>query len=145
MTLAPMLSQILDGEDFPAPASMLKIGPARASHRPPAAPYDILTNVAHAVYWQDHWLAGLHGLPRKSGVDLWQGDWRQPAPDEFPTLRSQLVHGLKEARTLAAAEPTPGQADLLFRIALHTSYHLGQINLLKRMAAHPHPIPKLAP
>ncbi|MBX3112878.1 MAG: hypothetical protein KF857_12840 [Fimbriimonadaceae bacterium] len=108
-----------------------------AAERHPASPYSPLTNLAHAVLWQDAWLKSLVGV-KTAGPDLWNNDFRIPEPEEYEGLRKRFVEGLRVARAFAAGEKhvevTEEKATTtLLKIAVHASYHMGQINLLRRL------------
>lgn len=139
--LVHVFDQILEGYDIPTPAGMLRVRGDAAAAKVDPAPYSLLVNVAHAAMWQDFWLRKLAGGRRKSTMEEWSKDWRVPDPDEWPEVRKRFVDGLTEARRIAAAEPfehrlpTDQEAiETLVRIAVHGAYHLGQMNLLKRMS-----------
>ena len=137
-SVAELLRQIRDGADIPAPASLLKnITPVAAAELPEHTPYSILTNLAHAVFWQELWLDRLAGKKAKSFLQ----DWKTPDPSEWPALRRQFLEGLDEAIRIAESQPLDHKMKsdevaerTLIQIAIHDAYHLGQINLLKRQA-----------
>src|ERR1044071_2143871 len=59
-----LFRQIIEGVDIPAAESLLKnITPEKAAMKLDASPYSILTNLAHADFWQQVWLVvpGLKG------------------------------------------------------------------------------------
>lgn len=134
-----LFQQILEGWDIPTPQGLLRIKQEDASRQLPGLPYSALKNLAHAVFWQDLWLGQLAGQPRPPSQFIWENDFRDPDASEWPTLRRRFVEGLEEARSHCQADaPPPGcgseerAVDLLLRIAIHASYHMGQLNLLKR-------------
>ncbi|MBV6491291.1 MAG: hypothetical protein KJZ62_01085 [Fimbriimonadaceae bacterium] len=134
-----LFQQILEGWDIPTPQGLLRIKQEDAAKQLPAHPYSALKNLAHAVFWQDLWLGQLAGQPRPPSEFVWQNDFRDPDPSEWPTLRRRFVEGLQEARRYCQADPPAlgcdseeKAVDLLLRIAIHASYHMGQLNLLKR-------------
>jgi hypothetical protein len=138
-SIALMFEQILVGWDIPTPDSLLKVSEERAAIRLPGHPYSLLTNLAHALLWQEHWLAKLEGRPRKTRPELYAGDFRVPEPGEFKAIRAEFVEGLRRAKSIAESRPFRHSAEsdrnaeeLLIAIAVHGAYHLGQINLLKR-------------
>lgn len=137
--MAEVFRQILDGDDIPTPDGMLKIKQTDVSVELQGFPYSIITNLAHAVLWQDIWLNSLHGGPRESMIEKWKNDWRVPPQSEWPSLRKEFVDGLKEAHRIAGSIPMDHKMEtdeaainLLVCIAVHSSYHMGQLNLLKR-------------
>lgn len=136
--LVELFDQILTGRDIPKPVSFLRIRPDLAATRLDGLPYSILANLAHAVLWQSHWLDKLSGRPTRPVFELWREDFREPDPSEFSSLRRQWELGLVEARAIAAGEQAhrlssdEEAAGILLQIAVHASYHIGQMKLLKR-------------
>jgi uncharacterized damage-inducible protein DinB len=134
-TAAELLRQIKTGKDIPPAGPLLKITSAQAAIQMDNSPYSIATNLAHTVFWQQLWLDRLAGRPTKSFLE----DWKVPAETEWTAIRSRFLEGLDEAIYIAESEPfshkMKSDADAvstLIQIAIHDSYHLGQINLLKR-------------
>lgn len=139
--LVMQFDQILQGWDIPTPAGVLRVREDKRAAVPAGAPYSILTNLAHAVLWQDFWLQKLAGGRRKAGPSEWNNDFRVPDPSEWHALKKRLLEGLQEARRIAASEPFDHEMvsdqeaiETLIRILVHVSYHLGQMNLLRRMS-----------
>lgn len=130
------LEQVWKGVDIAPPESLLKnISQANAAIRLPNAPYSILTNLAHAAFWQRIWLDRLLGRKAASFTQ----DWKVPADEKWKEVRAQFLAEFREVLQLAKAEPFAHHMksdDLarktLLQIAIHNAYHLGQINLLKR-------------
>lgn len=138
--LVQVFDQVIGGWDIPTPAGLLRLASGDRSRMPEGSPYSVITNLAHAVLWQDFWLRKLAGGKKKSGPPEWNQDFRVPAPDEWDALRRSFVAGLEEARRIAASEPFDHRCaddaeavETLVRIAVHGTYHLGQLNLLKRL------------
>ncbi|HWP31670.1 MAG TPA: DinB family protein [Fimbriimonadales bacterium] len=133
---AEALRQIIDGKDIPSPSSLLRnITADKAAIRLPYFPYSIITNLAHAVFWQNNWLNRLKGIRSRPFTE----DWRVPSKEEWDNLRAEFLSGLEEALMLATMKPPNPKmqsdemaAKVLFELVIHTSYHLGQINLMKR-------------
>ena len=136
--VAELLRQIRGGADIPAPATLLRnVTPIAAADLPDDTPYSILTNLAHAVFWQELWLDRLKGKRAKSFTQ----DWQIPDGSEWRTLRREFLDGLEEAIRIAESQPLDHKMKsdevaerTLIQIAIHDAYHLGQINLLKRQA-----------
>ncbi len=136
-SIVELFDHILGGRDIPKPSGLSRMKREVAVSRHPGAPYSPLTNLAHAVLWQEAWLRSLSGI-KTSGPELWNNDFRVPEPGEYEALRARFVDGLKEARAFATGEtphrcPSDDKAvTTLIKIAVHASYHMGQINLLRR-------------
>lgn len=131
-----VLRQVWEGDDIPPPESLLKgISLESASQKLEDWPYSILTNLAHAVFWQDVWLNRLKGLRREKVVK----DWQEYPAQEFPAMRRRFLEGMEEAMGLASNKPFEHQMksdvsaiQTLIAIGIHNAYHMGQINLMKR-------------
>lgn len=130
--VAESLRQIIEGHDFTTPAGLLRsIKPAMAIEIPPGCPYSIATNVKHALLWQDVWLAKLRGEnPPK--VVMGQ-DFPEVTEAEWPAVRKAFVEGLNEALEIATGENDAAAITNLYKIGNHGAYHLGQVQLLKRI------------
>lgn len=131
--------QIQEGWDIPTPQGMLRIKGADAANVLPGMPYSLLKNLAHAVYWQDLWLGALEGKKRPPNMEVWKNDWREPDSSEWESLRKRFVDGIQEARDFCGprfeqhqCETDEKALNTLIAIAIHASYHMGQMNLLKR-------------
>jgi len=128
------LRQIERGADFSAPSAVLKISSAMASASIPGAGYTIAEYVAHADLWNGIWLARILGEPRPK-MHPHRFDWPEAPAHDWNTIRTSFLNRLKDAGSVANRDNlTDAEMDLLMRIALHSSYHLGQIVLLKRQA-----------
>lgn len=139
--VALLFRQLLEGWDVPTPAGLLRVKAEDAARELAGMPYSLLTNLNHAVHWQRLWLASLHGEPKPSGMAVWTGDWRVPEASRWKDLRAEFLAGLEEARRIAESEPFDHRLpnddraiEILVAIAVHATYHLGQMNLLKRVA-----------
>ena len=145
--MAELFRQIIEGEDIPTPSAVVKMKAADANREFDFLPYSLATNLAHAVLWQRHWLNALEGGRAKSGMAEWKDNFRIPEPEEWDGLRKEFVGGLEEAHRIAESDPFEHQmasdeqaVEYLLKIAIHASYHLGQMNLIKRsnrLAAKP--------
>lgn len=131
--LKVLFDQIIEGKDIPVAASMLRQGARRVADTPEGLPYSLIENLWHAVYWQDLWLRELQGEKVPSLMAIWEGDWRTPQEVEFADLREQFLQGLFLARGMCKGELDEKQVELLLRIAVHGTYHIGQMNLVKRV------------
>ncbi|MGI8923246.1 MAG: hypothetical protein ACR2HJ_04260 [Fimbriimonadales bacterium] len=134
--VAEVLKQVWEGDDIPAPAPLLRMAAAQAAEKLPGTPYSILTNLAHAEFWQRIWLNRLQGIKASSFME----DWRVPHLEEWPVIRRAFLTGMEQAMAMASAKQLnhkmksdPAAVATLLNIAVHNAYHLGQINVLKRM------------
>jgi hypothetical protein len=131
-----LFRQIIDGTDIPAAESLLRnVTPEKAAIKLDNMPYSILTNLAHADFWQQIWLDRLHGKRARRITE----DWKAPAAGEWPQVRASFLANLGRASEIAAAEGFDHRMKsdeiaikTLLQIAIHDAYHLGQVNLLKR-------------
>lgn len=131
--LTELFDQIIDGADIPRAEAILRVSVKRAAMKLDSAPYSMLTNLAHAVTWQRLWLDTIEGRPTPPVHEVWMNDFRVPAESEWAELKADFIAGLARARELSLApDLSPGQVRRLLHIAVHASYHLGQLNLLKR-------------
>lgn len=134
-TVAEALRQVLQGDDFFGPkeaTAKVRLHAATAQHA--EAPYSIATNAMHTLYWNRIWLAKLRGIKNPAMAE----DWRVPSAAEWPEIRLGLTETVEEAHKIASAHPFEHSMKndteacrTLLAIAVHTAYHLGQIELLK--------------
>ncbi|MCH7903057.1 MAG: DinB family protein [Armatimonadetes bacterium] len=137
-TASEMLRQIIEGVDITAPKSLLRnITKEKAALRMPAFPYSILENLWHADVWQIIWVDKLEGR-RQEGI--WEKNWRTPHPDEWPDVRASFLANIEKAHAIASAKPfrhkmksKDAAVKTLVQLAIHDSYHIGQITLIKRV------------
>lgn len=124
------LRQVLEGADFEPPEKLLRnVKPEQASTVLPVAPYSIGTNVAHADHWNKIWLAQ---IAKEKGPNPFP-DFPAVSAEEWPTVRASFLENLQRAGAIATQEAIDERTvKRLLKIAVHTSYHLGQIKLLKR-------------
>lgn len=136
-TVANLFDQIASGEDIPKVDNLLKrMSAETAAQTLPGWPYSILTNLAHADFWQRIWLNRIEGRPRPKFKD----DWRVPAPSEFEELRASFLEGLERSRAIAKNWPVEHKMEsddkalhLLVSLAVHDAYHIGQMKLMARI------------
>lgn len=138
-TLVNLFAQIIDGWDIPTPGAIVKVKQSDAEFKHPDMPYSILTNLAHTVTWQRIWLGELTGQPRENLVEIWKNDWSVPDAKDWDNLRKEFLEGLTEAKQIAESNPFNHKSkshekacETLLKIAIHASYHMGQMNLMKR-------------
>jgi hypothetical protein len=100
--VAEALRQVIHGTDIPTPESLLSnITPQKAAAQLPSSPYSILTNLAHADFWQQIWIDRLEGRRAKNFTQ----DWKTHPPEEWPDLRAHFLQGLELAHQIATSEP----------------------------------------
>ena len=138
--VAEIIRQIYNKTDFDSPESLLKsVTPAKAVIVPGGAPYSIGTNIAHAEQWQRRWLQQIKG---EKAIDIYKDlkDFPVVKESEWSAIKKMFLDGFSEAYALAHAEPFAHKCasdeaayQKLIKIALHDSYHIGQVALLKRM------------
>jgi len=137
MDVVEAMRQMLTGADFTDPTKLLSNVSSRAAcARLDGVPYSIASNTRHTDIWNLVLLARLKGLPKVNPYP----DFPVIAESDWPQVRRDFLANLEEAMQIASAEPFVHrcQSDeaarkLLLRIAIHSTYHMGQINLLKRM------------
>lgn len=115
-------------------------GLAPAAGRPSLdAPYSIYQLLRHLVYWQDLLLRALRGEPvawPRTAAEGWRAPQRPPSEAAWREAVARFLAGLREAQQRArelAGRPEDPLLRHVLVLALHNSYHLGQIVLLRRM------------
>ncbi len=129
-----MFDQILEGRDIPGVGSVLRMTAKRAGECKSGMPYTMTDNLWHVVYWQEIWLQELRGEKMIPTMQIWAGDWQGTDEYQFGELREKFLQGLEEARLMCKGELDADRANLLLRIGIHATYHIGQLNLIKRVA-----------
>lgn len=143
--LVKLFDELLQGHDIPSASEVCRISKTRAFESINPVPYSFATNLQHAVLWQNFWLQRMHAGRKSPGMTEWNNDFCEPEPREFEGLRSELIAGLEECRSIAAGKASLPESvaeedvvrDLIL-IAVHSAYHLGQMNLIKRTVAKKH-------
>jgi hypothetical protein len=133
------LRQVIEGIDFDAPEKLLsRVKPPDATRVPPGMPYSLATNVAHTDIWNSVWLAALEGEPKVNPFP----DFPIIAEEEWPAVRDSFLMNLRKAYKISLGEPFTHEMKSddsacrhLLKIAVHTTYHIGQFALLKRTLA----------
>jgi hypothetical protein len=131
------LRQVVNGADFEPAKSLLKtVKPEGAVRVVEGLPYSLATNVAHADIWNRVWLASLEGKRKFNPFP----DFPVVKEKDWPKVRDQFIANIDRAYEIACAKPFEHHCRSdetavrnLLKIAVHTSYHLGQIKLLKRV------------
>ena len=117
--------------------------------QPEGASHSIFQLLNHMIYWNRwvvKWLGGQKPVVPKHASGSWPG---KTAPDnsaEWRSVLQQFDEGLKEMMhatrdsDLLARHGNKTAMEMLQTIALHNSYHLGQVVLLRqRLCAWPPP------
>ncbi|MCC7479045.1 DinB family protein [bacterium] len=144
---AAALRHLLQGADEHLPPARLLEGlsPEQACAVAPGMPHSIATLLGHMTHWQEHacgWLAG--ELPPAAPIP---DEINFPAvqPEQWEALRQSFLDSLEQLCQLLEqqgdAELPAGEVFykgrssgfLMAMQALHNTYHLGQIVLLRRM------------
>lgn len=112
---------------------------------PEQVPHSIFQVTNHVIYWQDLFLLGLQSSTMRgpeNAQDGWPGTQAPSTKEEWDTTVAHYKQGLQYAQDAIHAEdplisiPATAQTsrlDVLTTLALHNSYHIGQIALLRRM------------
>lgn len=120
-----------------------------AGERPEGAPHSIFQVVQHIVYWQEwaaSWLDGKKPKLPEHASGSWPGTPRPPSRREWERTMRRLGKARRALETRARKADLwlrHGQwsaLELLLLIGSHTSYHVGQITLLRQaLGAWPPP------
>jgi copper(I)-binding protein len=114
---------------------------ASSSWQPEAFPTSIWQILQHLLVWQAHQLAQLQGTARAESFEeqrSWQAE-RVPASEAvLQAAVTQFKHQLVQLQTHVnqAREEASGllaQAIILQEVALHLSFHLGEVVLMRRL------------
>ena len=131
------------GEEYQPPANLLSdLSPEQALDVPPGAPYSIADVLAHVVFWQELWLAGIEGRegPRRAAGK--NADWPRITAEEWGPLFDRFVSGQEQVWSLAEAneaalsrmlESDVTVGEQILRLIQHNNYHFGQIALLRQL------------
>jgi hypothetical protein len=141
IVVSEALRQVQTGKDFDGFADVLsELTPEQATTAPGGAPYSIATLVFHSWFWLDRWLKQLSNIHCEPfGQD--DSDFPVVNPDQWNSVREQFLAVFADLQE-RALEPSGFEVItqfgdtaevLLLRAALHTSYHVGQIVLLRTM------------
>lgn len=120
-----------------------------AGERPEGAPHSIFQLVHHIVYWQEWaaaWLDGTKPKPPERAALSWPGTQGPTSRREWErtTRRLERARRALESRAhkadLWSRHGRWSAVELLLVIGSHTSYHVGQITLLRQaLGAWPPP------
>lgn len=112
---------------------------------PSGVPHSIFQVVNHIIYWQDLFLSGLERTDitgPQHAKDGWPGANQPATRQEWEQVvehyQTGLVRAHEAVRSADLLHRVPARAetkriDVLTTLALHTSYHVGQIVLIRRM------------
>lgn len=113
-----------------------------AAMRPPGVPHSIFQLLAHTTYWQNwvlQWLDGKDPAVPRHAAGSWPSNPGPASPDEW----KRAVRNFRGS--LDKLEGRSGEGDLLgtigktsrlrmfHTIASHTSYHIGQVVILRQL------------
>jgi uncharacterized damage-inducible protein DinB len=135
------LNQLIEGEDYETPQQLLgDLTPEQATIKPAGAPYTIATQAAHFLFWHQRWLNRLNDVTNQPITEK-NSDFPNVTSEEWPALRDRMLEALKEAAVVAEgferAEEAVGdngtRGGHITAMAIHGSYHLGQIALLRQL------------
>lgn len=113
-----------------------------AAMRPPGVPHSIFQLLEHITYWQNwvlQWLDGKDPTVPRHAAGSWPSNPGPASPDEWKRALRNF------RRSLDKLEERSGKGDLLatmgkisrlrmlHTIASHTSYHVGQVVILRQL------------
>jgi uncharacterized damage-inducible protein DinB len=119
-----------------------------AGKRLDACPHSIYQLVNHIVYWQEwmvKWLDGENPAAPKHAAGSWPGGVEPANPEGWEEARRRLGKALgalsrRCGEDLLSKHGRKSRIEMLQAIAQHTSYHVGQVVLLRQlMGAWPPP------
>lgn len=137
------LRQVVEGDDFAPPVKLLAdLTPEQATSLIGGSVLSIASIVWHTLFWVDVWNAAVDGDTDRLNWIPNDDTWPVVTAEEWPELRDKFISALSAAQQLAATvnPDAPGQpqgrtaSQNFLQIAVHTSYHLGQIALIRRNA-----------
>ena len=110
--------------------------------RPPGVPHSIFQVLSHTAYWQDwvlHWLDGKNPKVPKHAAGSWASDPSPASPEEWKRAVRNFRSGLDKLERQARKVDLLGtigktsRLRMLHTIASHTSYHIGQVVMLRQL------------
>ena len=132
--------QFSEGWDFEPPSRIIAdLTPEQAITIPPGCPNSIGTQVAHMHFWQSLWLERIAGEPDRP---RWakNADFPIVTANEWEKLRTGFITGLGSAKSVSANTADFSRVvgrftveQIVLQIALHNSYHLGQISIYRQL------------
>ena len=112
-----------------------------AGNRPAGSPHSLFQLVNHMIYWQEwvvKWLDGKKPRVAKHAADGWPGkvtptnrkEWEKTASRFRDTLVTLKCRSQQEDPLTKRGEMT--RMEMIHLIASHTSYHIGQVAMLRQ-------------
>jgi uncharacterized damage-inducible protein DinB len=135
------LNEIADGRDFDSlKDALMDLSPEQATAIPHGAPRSIANTVFHMWFWQDRWLNQI----AEKELEPFPGDgsdFREVPANDWVALRDQFMVDFGEMvqrSSHVAVFDKPTQFGdtvqvILLRSALHASYHIGQVVMIRQM------------
>ena len=113
-----------------------------AAARPPGVPHSIFQLLAHASYWQDwvsQWLDGKDPVVPKHAAGSWPKNPEPASAEEWKREVRNFRAGLDKLEgqcrkvDLLGAIGKTSRLQMLHAAASHTSYHIGQVVMLRQL------------
>jgi len=113
-----------------------------AAMRPPGFPHSIFQLLAHTSYWQDwalQWLDGNAPAVPRHAAGSWLSNPGPASPAEWERAVRNFREGLDKLEAQASEVDLLGKIGKTTRlrmfhtIASHTSYHIGQVVMLRQL------------
>lgn len=114
----------------------------QAGEKPENCPHSVWETLIHMNYWQDFTLRTIKGESPKSpehAAESWPDSPAPASEEEWNSAVSHFLEGLEAAEHEAkkdlaeqVEEPERTRAESLMSIALHNTYHAGQVVLARR-------------
>jgi uncharacterized damage-inducible protein DinB len=114
----------------------------RAGQRPESAPHSVYQLLNHMLYWQEwvvKWLDGERPPIPKHASAGWPGDAAPASQKEWERAVRRFRNGLEgltrrsRQADLFSERASTSPLEMLHTIALHNSYHVGQVVLLRQV------------
>ena len=142
--LSQVIGRALSGEGAHASTQNVFDGLAwtDAALRPAGAPHSIFQLMTHTTYWQNwvlQWLAGDEPVVPKHAAGSWRSTPGPSSAQEWKRAVGEFREGLKQLESQSRKVDLLGQIGrtsnlrMLHAIASHTSYHVGQVVLVRQL------------
>jgi len=141
--LVEALRQMVEGDDFTAPATLLADLTAEQATTATGGNSDSIASIVwHTLFWVEAWNAAAGGGTDRLAWIPNDETWPAVTAEDWQPLRDRFISALSISLRLAAtvSPDAPGQrpgraaVQNLLQIAVHTSYHIGQILLIRRQS-----------